>query len=104
MAESFDIIIIDAPPVLGMADVLLMLDACEDVVLVVEAGKTRTAVARDTIGRLRTGKAHILGVTLAKATDLASGYGYGYGYGYGRYGAIKGKRDNIIMIAQQSDS
>lgn len=104
VSQRFDIIIIDAPPVLGMADVLLMLDACEDVVLVVEAGKTRTAVARDTIGRLRTGKAHILGVTLAKATDLASGYGYGYGYGYGRYGAIKGKRDNIIMIAQQSDS
>jgi Mrp family chromosome partitioning ATPase len=84
-----------------MADVVLMLDACEDVVLVVEAGKTRTAVVRDAIGRLRTGNAHILGVTLSKATDLASDYGYGYGYG--RYGAVKGRRENVIMIAQQSD-
>jgi capsular exopolysaccharide synthesis family protein len=103
VSGRFDVIIIDAPPVLGMADVLLMLDACEDVLLVVEAGKTRTAVARDMISRLRTGNAHILGVTLAKATDLASSYGYGDGYGYGRYGAIKGRRENIIMIAQQPD-
>jgi len=103
LSQRYDIVIIDAPPVLGMADVFLMLDSTKDVVLVVEAGKTRTAVARNTISRLRTGNARILGVTLAKATELASDYGYGYGYGYGRYGGIKGRRQNVIMIAQQSD-
>ena len=103
VSDRFDVVILDAPPVLGMADVLLMLDACEDVVLVVEAGKTRTAVVRNALSRLTTGKAHILGVALAKATETAAAYGYGYGYG--RYGkeSLRAKRDAIIMIPNQSD-
>jgi capsular exopolysaccharide synthesis family protein len=100
--QHFDLVVIDTPPVLAGADVLLMLDACEDVMLVIEAGKTRTFTARDAVNRLMTGKAHILGVTLAKSSAAASAYSYGYGYGYGRKSTLRQGQESIVMIADQT--
>lgn len=103
--EHFDFIVVDAPPVLGMADAPLLASICHDVLLVVESGKTRRAGAVEAINSLRATGAHILGATLTKATEQTATYGYGYGYGH-RYGsaAINEKRTRIDLIEHQGNA
>ena len=105
-AEQFDVVIVDGPPALGLADVPLLASACGHVMFVVESGRTRTRSAIEALNRIEATGAHVLGATLTKATGSGSGYGYnryGYGYGYG-YGKIDKKRTEILMIPQGADS
>jgi len=102
-SEHFDIVIVDAPPTLGLADAPLLGAVTANILFVIEAGKTRTGAAIEALNRLEASGAHILGAVLAKATETASGYGYGhYGYGYG-YGKVEQKkRTEILMISQDA--
>jgi len=103
-AERADIVIVDAPPTLGLADVPLLASAAGHVLFVVESGKTRTRAAIEAINRIEATGAHVLGATLTKSSHSGGGYGYsGYGYGYG-YGKLSKARTEILMIPQGSDS
>jgi capsular exopolysaccharide synthesis family protein len=84
--ESFDHVVIDSPPVLGLADAPLIARTTEGTIFVIEAGRTRSSQARHALDRLLGVRAHILGAVLTKLDSRNSGYGYGYGYTY-RYGA-----------------
>ena len=85
--EQFDLIVIDGPPTLGLADSPLLAAAAGNVLFVVESGKTRTRAAIEALNRLEATGTHVLGATLTKAASSGgygySRYGYGYGYGYG---------------------
>lgn len=101
-SEHFDRIIIDGPPVLGLADSTLLSAVARDVMLVVESGRTRTRSAREAVDRIQASGAHIVGVTLTKAAEGASQYGYRlYQYGYKQVGE---KRNEIVMISHQPES
>jgi capsular exopolysaccharide synthesis family protein len=101
--ERFDLVIIDAPPTLGLADGPLLAAAAGNVMFVIESGKTRTRAAIEALNRIEATGAHVLGAVLTKASDLGSGYGKGYGYGYG-YGRLdKQRREEILMIPQGAD-
>ena len=105
-SERFDLVVIDGPPTIGLADSPLLAAAAANVMFVVESGKTRTRAAVEALNRLEATGTHVLGVTLTKATDGLGGYGYnryGYGYGYGK-GKIDKKRTEILMIPQGSES
>jgi succinoglycan biosynthesis transport protein ExoP len=78
----FDIVVFDAPPIMGLADAPLLASRVGGVVLVVESGRTGRKVVKAAIRRLKIGNARILGVLLTKYDLRVSGYGYGYGYGY----------------------
>ena len=87
-AESYDQVIIDGPPVLGIADAPILANAAAGTLLVVEAGKTRIQTAQIAVKRLLVARARIIGVVLSKYTAQTHGYGYGYGdYGSYAYGA-----------------
>jgi capsular exopolysaccharide synthesis family protein len=102
--ERFDLVVIDGPPMLGLADAPLLGSAAGNVLFVVESGRTRTRAAIEALNRLEATGTHVLGATLTKATETAGGYGYsGYGYGYGRE-KIDKKRTEILMIPQGADS
>lgn len=79
---NFDLLVIDGPPVMGLADAPLLASAVAGTVLVIEAGQTRRGLAKAAIRRLGLGNARILGGILSKFNVRTSGYGYGYGYGY----------------------
>ena len=99
----FDMVVVDAPPVLGLADSALLASVASDVVLIVESGKTRTSAALEAINRLRATGATILGATLTKSTEERSAYGYGYGnYGYG-YGQVDKGRSEVVLLAHQEE-
>ncbi|WP_309603061.1 polysaccharide biosynthesis tyrosine autokinase [Sphingomonas sp.] len=99
-AQQFDRVIIDGPPVLGLADATLLATVVGSVVMIVESGKTRTRSARDALERLRLGGAHVLGAVLTKSVEEVGAYGYNR---Y-KYGAIQQRSDELILISHQSDA
>ena len=90
-AGRFDHIIIDSPPILGLADALVIANLVEGMLLVVESGKTRRSAAQDSLKRLVAVRARPLGCLLTKMTSHTHGYGYEYYYGEG-YGAKPGNK------------
>jgi capsular exopolysaccharide synthesis family protein len=83
---TFDALIIDAPPVMGLADAPLIASKVAGCLMVVEANRTRARQASVALKRLESAHANILGVVLTKINSKRAHYGYGYEYGYG-YGA-----------------
>jgi capsular exopolysaccharide synthesis family protein len=92
LTTRFDIVIVDGPPVLGLADAPLIASVCDATVLVCEAGKTRRTVGLDAILRLRMGGANLVGGILTKYNDQTAGYGYGYGQEAFTYGGPEGSK------------
>lgn len=82
-ASNFDLVVLDGPPILGLADAPLLATTVEGTLMVVEAGRTRTRAAVEAFNRLRTSGSHVMGAILTRYQAQAS-YGYGYGYGYGQ--------------------
>jgi len=99
----YDMVIVDGPPVLGLADAPLLAGVCRATLLVVESGKTRTRAATDAIGRLKASGGNLVGAVLTKFHQRSHGYGYGYGYGYEpyRYGGVGSRDREIKLIAQR---
>lgn len=83
--EMFDIVIIDSPPMLGLADAQLLGAAASATIFVVGAGQARRGTIRGALNRLQMARAMPIGIVLTKFNSRATGYGYGYGYG-GDYG------------------
>ncbi|MCT3164889.1 polysaccharide biosynthesis tyrosine autokinase [Lacticaseibacillus rhamnosus] len=82
--EKYDIIVLDAPPVLGVSDVQVLVPKTDGVVVVANMGKTLKGDLKRTVEVLKLANAKILGsVERVKAKHGDRGYGYGYGYGYG---------------------
>jgi len=80
--EHFDIVILDGPPVMGLADAPLIASVAAGAVLTIEAGRTSRAQARAAIKRLRQGNARLFGAILTKFDARRTAYGYGYAYAY----------------------
>ncbi len=80
--ERFDHVFIDGPPVLGLADALVMSRLAGATLFVVEPGQTRRGALKDSLKRLRAGQARLLGGVFQKVGRQGSSYGYGYGYKY----------------------
>ena len=81
--QSFDLVIYDAPPIAGLADVSLVGQRTDGLVLVTRMNITNRTVLKQTIETLKLSRIPILGVVAngVKSTGL-SGYRY-YAYGYG---------------------
>ena len=74
--ETFDLVIVDCPPILGLADFDLISAVCDGVLIVVRARKTK----RDTlteIGQHLQGK-KVLGILLNGQEQRRKNYGYYY--------------------------
>lgn len=99
-SQRFDFIVVDGPPVLGLADSPSLAASCGGTLVVVEAKRTRTAAVRAAINRLDHSGAHLVGVVLTKVAARASSYGYGYGhFSYGDTTAS----NEILMESFQAD-
>ena len=86
--EAFGLIVIDGPPVMGLADAQLLSSAAAATLFVVGAGKVRKNAIRLALQRLQFARGLVLGSVLTRyAVERGYGYGDGYGYGYG-YGKV----------------
>ena len=84
-SQHYDQVIIDGPPVMGIADAPILANAADGTMLVVHSGKTRIATAQAAVKRLQSARAHLIGSLLAQYDSKAAGHGYNY-EGYYAYG------------------
>lgn len=86
LLDQYDHVVVDSPPVMGLADAPLIASRVEGVIYAIESHGIRATLVKTALGRLLNANVHIFGGVLTKfeATKSNSGYGYEYGYGYGR--------------------
>lgn len=86
LLESYDHVVIDSPPVMGLADAPLIASRVDGVIYTVESHGIRSSMVRTALNRLASANARVIGGVLTKfeARKAHHGYGYEYGYGYGR--------------------
>lgn len=97
LETRYDAIVVDSPPVMGLADALLLASITHNVLFIIESGKTRTKAALETLGLIRNTGAHVLGAVLTKATGDLGGYGY-YGYKYKQESIEQHANRSIMMF------
>jgi capsular exopolysaccharide synthesis family protein len=82
MGEMFDYVILDAPPVLGLADAIIAGTKVRGAVLVAIAGGVSRDALRESVKRLRSVRAPLLGAVLNMVDINSSEYGYYTRYYY----------------------
>jgi capsular exopolysaccharide synthesis family protein len=94
LLAEYDHVVIDSPPVMGLADAPLIASHVEGVIYAIESHGIRATQVKTALARLRSANARIFGGVLTKFEAKKSHYGYGYeyGYGYGRDAAAEAKR------------
>ena len=83
--DKYDTVVFDSPPLLPVADAMVLGQKLDGALVVVRAGKTSRHALRHALRRLETVEADILGLVLNSEARRRKGKGYGYGYGYGGY-------------------
>ncbi|MDB5694593.1 MAG: hypothetical protein JWN21_136 [Sphingomonas bacterium] len=85
LEDSFDLVVIDGPPVLGLADAPMLAANTRSLLFVVEASSGQRGRTRTALRRLRVNNAVILGVLLTKFEARKAGLDKYYGYSYYNY-------------------
>ena len=98
LRDDYDIVVIDAPPLLPVTDAALLATHADGTLLVARWGKTTREQLAQAVDRLRQVDTDPVGVVLnmtpSRGAAYHGAYGYGYGYGYAPVdsGAAPGKR------------
>ncbi len=83
-SREYDLVILDAPPVLGFAEPLQMAIAVDGVLIVARAGETNRKALSSVISTLSRLRTNVIGLVLNEVKrDMSDSYYY-YGY-YGKY-------------------
>lgn len=82
-ALGIDYVIVDAPPMLGLADAVVLGNQLQNVLFVVQASSTRKAQIKNALRRLRQGGLVPRGVVLTQTLQHALPQDYESYYGYG---------------------
>ncbi|MGA8988772.1 polysaccharide biosynthesis tyrosine autokinase, partial [Aeromicrobium sp.] len=84
LRHRYDIVLVDAPPLLPVTDASLLASISDGAILVVRHGQTSRDEIRTATERLHSVGAKLLGTVLSMSpVKELTRYGYGYGYGYG---------------------
>ena len=91
--QHYDQVVIDGPPVMGIADGPLLANGADGTLLVVDSGSTKIGNAQAALKRLLVARARVIGVLLTKYNPKAAGHGYHYEsyYAYGGPARLPGK-------------
>jgi capsular exopolysaccharide synthesis family protein len=87
-AAAYDVVMVDSPPVLGLADAPNLAALVDGVLFVVEAGRSRRGALKQAMRRLKAMRPIILGAVLTKfdPSKIGNRYSEYYGYQYYQYG------------------
>ncbi len=92
LVNRSDILIIDSPPLLVVADASLLATRVDATILVIDAGRTRSQVAQRSVQLLEQVGVKPLGIVLNKFDPKADTRYYGDGYYYSYYYSENGQR------------
>lgn len=106
LRESFDVILIDSPPVLAFADALVLSRQADAVILTTFLGHTSQPDIQEALARLRQVGAKVIGTVVnnVKADQGYRSYGYGYGYAYGHKSRRRRKKNPQLFLSASEDS
>lgn len=101
-AMGYNQIVIDGPPLLGIADAIVLGNQIQNIVFAVKAGGTRKDSIKDALRRLRNAGLAPMGMVLTHArNEHTSDYGYAayYGDGYGDRNTPRAAKPNPVSGA-----
>jgi capsular exopolysaccharide synthesis family protein len=81
--NTYDQVVIDSPPVLGIADAPILANAVAGTLFIVRSGSSRIKTSQLAVKRLHAARARLIGGVLTQHDVRVSGYSYGGYYGYG---------------------
>lgn len=92
MSETFDIVLVDTPPLETVSDGVQVASHCDGALLVVRAGSTSRHVVSNTVKQLGLARCELLGIILNRVDAKYSSYyhkysHYSYYSYYSRYGS-----------------
>lgn len=93
LLRTYDHVLVDSPPLLGLADAPLIARRVEGVLFTIEANSTKNRAISTALNRLRMSGAKLFGAIVTKVGAKNQIYGYGYGYGYGYSYGSEEKKD-----------
>lgn len=98
MADMFDLVLFDSPPVVAVTDAVVMSKIVDGVVLIAKAGKTTSEIVRKASRQLEDVQAHILGTVINDFNIRSAGYRYYYYYYHyrSREGDESGGTDKVV--------
>ncbi len=85
VAEQYDRVLIDSPPVIAVADAQIVAALCDVTILVLRAQKSMRRVSMQACDSLAGVGGRILGVVVNDVPRKSDRYGYSSGYGYHDY-------------------
>jgi capsular exopolysaccharide synthesis family protein len=90
--REYDLVVLDAPPLLGFAEPLQMATAVDGVIVVARAGDTSRKALSSVITTLARLRANLVGIVLNEVhRDVSAGYYYYYGH----YSKYYGRAENV---------
>jgi len=113
LAESYDYVLVDTPPLGSVSDGGAIASLCDGALLVVRSGVTPSRMVMASMKQLEYSNCKLMGIVLSRVQRennlyyyRESKYGYGYGYGYGEDGEDrdkKGKRRKKLFRGKSDD-
>jgi Mrp family chromosome partitioning ATPase len=94
LAEQFDYVLIDAPPMLVVGDAMTLSANADAMILVTRLGVVHRGMLRELARLLETCPAEKLGYVIAGA-ELVEHYGYGYSYAYSTAEAERSEQQHV---------
>lgn len=85
VSSSYDVVVIDSPPILGLADAPALSALADGVIFVVESDRGRRGSLKTALRRLRAMRPILLGAVLTKFDPARTGNRYSEYYGYQYY-------------------
>ena len=76
--DKYDYVVLDSPPILAVADGVLLSRLVDGVILVMRAGVTRASLVKQTISRLERAGGRIIGCVLDDVDPADGAHYYGY--------------------------
>lgn len=87
VSDKYDLILIDSPPVMGLADALILSNRSSATLFIVSSHEAKKSHVLGALDRLKMGYGNVIGFVLTKAREgKKSGYGYDYDYGDSSWG------------------
>ncbi|WP_245479342.1 polysaccharide biosynthesis tyrosine autokinase, partial [Mesorhizobium sp. M7A.F.Ca.CA.001.16.1.1] len=80
LGKRFDLVIIDAPPVVGLSDAPILSRLAEGTLMVVSTNQVTRKSAKTALKRLRSAGANVIGAAMSKFTVNKFDYNYAYKY------------------------
>ncbi|UCD49719.1 MAG: AAA family ATPase [Phycisphaerales bacterium] len=84
---DYDIILLDASPVLPVADAVILAGQVDGTIMVERQNLSQRSHVMSALARLNSAGGQLLGTVFVGSSD-ASHYGYGYGYGHGYHRSV----------------